>query len=57
MTADSSAKLDLTLEKKKILNSQIETDLKPVLKSGSNFSLEESWRVLQTIVQRLTPHI
>jgi predicted nucleotidyltransferase component of viral defense system len=50
---DASAQINLTHEKKSVLQQQIDTDLKPVLQSSVKFTLDESWRVLQTLAKRL----
>lgn len=50
---DSSAVIDLSFEKTKILEAQIETDLKPVLKTGVHFTLKKSWECAQSIAKYL----
>ena len=51
---DSSAKIDLTFEKKKFVDGQVKTDLKPVLKPDIEFSLDKSWALLQEIYTKIS---
>ena len=53
LSFDHSSNIDLNLEKRKILESQIITDLKPVLKLNDNFSINNSWSLLQKIAEKL----
>jgi len=53
LSFDHSSNIDLNLEKRKILESQIITDLKPVLKLNDNFLINNSWSLLQKIVDKL----
>lgn len=50
---DKASNIDLTLEKKKVLQYQIKTDLNPVLAPGREFLLDESWINLQNFVKFL----
>lgn len=50
---DSAAKINLTFEKKKFVDGQIKTDLKPVLKPNTEFSLDKSWTLLQEIYTKI----
>ena len=50
---DPSVKIDLTFEKRKNIDSQIDSDLKPVLMKGSKFSIEKSWSILSIFVEKL----
>lgn len=50
---DPAANIDLTLEKKKKLDLQILTDLKPVLRFNEVFLIDKSWGFLQNFVHNL----
>lgn len=50
---DSHANIDLTLEKRKILESQIITDLRPVLKLNEDFNLEKTWSSIHDLTKKL----
>lgn len=57
LSFDQSSSIDLSFEKRKTLESQIETDLKPVLTTDNSFSLESSWNAIQKFVTLLTKNL
>jgi predicted nucleotidyltransferase component of viral defense system len=56
LIADSGAKIDLTTSKKILLSERIATELHGVLKTGSLFSLERSWSILEKIAEKVSAH-
>lgn len=50
---DNHVNIDLTLEKRKTLESQIITDLRPVLKLNEDFNLEKTWSSIHNLVKVL----
>jgi hypothetical protein len=38
------------------LRERIETELQGVLRAGISFSLEKSWNILETVVEKLSAH-
>jgi len=50
---DSHANINLTLEKRKTLESQIITDLRPVLKLNEDFNLEKTWSSIHDLTKKL----
>lgn len=50
---DSTANINLTPEKRKELEKQIKTDLYSVLKTGSAFSIDKTWPILEKICNKI----
>ena len=53
LSFDSSSNIVLNFEKRKILESQIATELKAVLRSHEDFMIDKSWLFLQKFVEKL----
>jgi predicted nucleotidyltransferase component of viral defense system len=51
---DMTSHINLTFEKRKILESQIETDLKPVLMNGNQYLIDNTWNFLKIFVDKLS---
>jgi predicted nucleotidyltransferase component of viral defense system len=56
IAADSGAQIDITKSKQLHLRERIETELQGVLRAGVSFSLEKSWNILETVVEKLLAH-
>jgi predicted nucleotidyltransferase component of viral defense system len=54
LSFDSSSTIDLNLEKRKILESQIATELKSVLKSNEIFNIDNTWKILKIFVDKMS---
>lgn len=53
LSADADATADTSIEKKKKFESQVESELKVVLRKGENFDFEDAWKKLENLAQCL----